>query len=376
VFACPSPEVLQKLREKTVSALISEFISPKDKMKAGTLVSLALAVTSAFAVTNVVTFRQGVNGYSGCKSVDISDQYLANPGQWAENGMSYGDGSNDWCTGHLHGRSGYGYDISPLMRFEDLNTLIPTNAGICSANLSLRLHADGTAKLMGYYLLVDWDTGVTAAGTSSAPVGWRYRKTFSVTWSALGATGSGTDVHATKTFAFPAGEGNLVDDGSSGKVYTTALDPVEVQKWVADPANNHGFRLQVDVDNVHIAVSQCQRVTGSGRTVQELPLLSVEYSTDGTCGSGSGSGSSGTSGGSSGTSGTSGTSGGSSGTSGTSGTSGGTSGTSGTSNPTANPDTANTTTTSAPTKKIGQSVTPSVFITLLSAMFAMWLKLQ
>jgi hypothetical protein len=242
--------------------------------------ALGLLASSAFAATYVATFKQGVNSYSGCKSVDISDQYLANPGQWAENGITYGDGANNWCTGRLHGRSGFGYDISPLMRFENLNDIIPTSASVVSANLSMHLHADGTAILNGYYMLVDWDTGVTDAGTSSAPVGWRYRKSFSVTWSSLGATGSGTDVHATKTFSFPGNGGTIVDDGSAGKVYTTALDPVEVQKWVSDPTNNHGFKLQVDRDNVHIGVVQCQRVLGNGATVDDLPMLTIEYSSD------------------------------------------------------------------------------------------------
>jgi len=69
--------------------------------------------------TETRTCQQGVDGYSGTKSVGISTYGgLGNVGTYNANGMSFADGLNDWCTG-IDIPSG-AYSEVWLLRFEDL----------------------------------------------------------------------------------------------------------------------------------------------------------------------------------------------------------------------------------------------------------------
>jgi hypothetical protein len=214
-----------------------------------------------------VTYQQGVNGYTGCRSVDISDLNLV-PGN---NGTTFGDGNNDWCIGKLHGRPGFGYDISPLLRFEDLN--IPTNAIVTSATLTLThvMWEIPSSRVKGRYLNVDW-TGIITdpnGGISNAPVGWE-RRMPNTPWSAPGGTGEGTDLIAGKYFYSPPDSSIMPSNGEV--TYNIPLDLSVVQNWITNPASNHGFKLQVDAINVHIYYRQPQRPD-----VLKRPKLSITY---------------------------------------------------------------------------------------------------
>jgi hypothetical protein len=290
-------------------------------MRVSNTVLASLLIGSSLVQGAVYTkvFRLGIDAYTGCKSVDISDSnFKTTVGSFGDNGFTYGDGAVDWCTGLLHGDANYGYDISPLMRFENITggNAIPVGATVIAANLTLRLMADATGIYKGYYLMKYWDASpiptTTGAGWD-ANVGWRYSNKPD-SWSSYGATGEGTDYVAGKSFSFPSDGSVLTHDGMGGKLYTSPLDVVEVQKWISDPSKNYGFKFQVDRINVHIAVTQCQRDLGSTSQRYEVdtPTLTIVFSSDQYTGgnnAGGSSGSSGTSGGSSGTSGTSGLSG-------------------------------------------------------------------
>lgn len=214
-----------------------------------------------------VSFQQGVNGYSGCHSVDISDLNFV-PGN---NGTTFGDGNNDWCIGKLHGRPGFGYDISPLLRFDNLN--IPSNAVVISASLQLThvMWEIPSSRVIGRYLKVQWYGNIndTIGGQGNAPVGWE-RRMPGMPWSAPGATGEGTDVIAGKLFYSPP-NGSIMP--SNGEVtYNIPLDLEVIQGWINNPSSNCGFIMQVDALNVHIYYRQPQRPD-----VLKRPKLTITY---------------------------------------------------------------------------------------------------
>ena len=233
-----------------------------------TIIVFFIVITSyIYSQPVTVSFQQGVNSYTGCKSVDISDLNLV-PGN---NGTTFGDGNNDWCIGKLHGRPGFGYDISPLLRFDNLN--IPTNAVVTSAVLTLThvMWEIPSSRVKGRYLNVDWTGTIndTIGGQGNAPVGWE-RRMPGTPWSTPGGTGEGTDLIANKYFFSPPDSSIMPSNGEV--TYNIPLDLSVVQNWITNPATNHGFKLQVDAINVHIYYRQPQRPD-----VLKRPKLTITY---------------------------------------------------------------------------------------------------
>jgi len=227
--------------------------------------SAAVSITISQPVT--VSFQQGVNGYTGCHSVDISDLNYA-PGN---NGTTFGDGNNDWCIGKLHGRPGFGYDISPLLRFDNLG--IPTNAVVTNAVLTIThvMWEVPSSRVIGRYLNVPWYGNIndTIGGMGNAPVGWE-RRLPNTPWSQLGALGEGTDLIANKLFYSPP-DGSIMP--SNGEVtYNIPLDLEVVQGWISNPATNNGVKMQVDAINVHIYYRPPKRPD-----VLKRPKLTITY---------------------------------------------------------------------------------------------------
>ncbi|MEO8514537.1 MAG: T9SS type A sorting domain-containing protein [Ignavibacteria bacterium] len=214
-----------------------------------------------------VTFQQGVNGYTGTRSVNISDLNLVA----GNNGTTFADGNNDWCIGKLHARPGFGYDISPLLRFENLN--IPVNAIIISATLTLThvMWEVPSSRVKGRYMNVDW-TGIVIdsnGGVGNAPVGWE-RRMPGTPWSSPGGTGEGTDLIAGKYFYSPPDSSIMPSNGEV--TYNIPLDLAVVQNWISNPVSNHGVKLQVDASSVHIYYRPPQRPD-----VPKRPKLSITY---------------------------------------------------------------------------------------------------
>lgn len=231
------------------------------------IVIIFASVHTLLAQSVNVTFQQGVNGYTGCKSVDISDLNLIS----GNNGTTFADGNNDWCIGKLHGRPGFGYDISPLLRFDNLN--IPAGAVVTAASLTLThvMWEVPSSRVIGRYLKVDWTGTVidTVGGVGNAPVGWE-RRMPGTPWGSPGATGEGTDFITGKLFYSPP-DGSIMP--SNGEVtYNIPLDLQVIQGWVNDPQSNHGFIFQVDAPNVHIYFRQPQRPD-----IPKRPKLSITY---------------------------------------------------------------------------------------------------
>lgn len=102
-------------------------------------------------------------------------------------------------------------------------------------------------------------------------LGWRYRQD-GVQWSVLGAMGEGTDLIADVNFVMPS-TGSISE--TEGPV-SVELDPSIVQMWIDNPAKNHGFKLQADIEDVHIALVQMQNKDYQG---VKTPKLTIEYTT-------------------------------------------------------------------------------------------------
>lgn len=228
------------------------------------------AIDAYSGATLTRTYQQGVNGYSGTKSVGISTYGgLGAPGQYNQNGMTFADGQNDWCTG-TNIPSG-SYSEVWLLRFEDLG--LPPTTQVVSATLSIHGYGDGSHGLYfaGRYLAKDWygATPITCAGCSDSPVGWRWANGNAAPWDAMGAAGAG-DTIAQKAFRVPA-TGEVAADGLPTE-YTTELDPAVVQQWLAGA--NHGMRILAGTDNVHMGYVQAQR---EGRPAELRPKLTIVY---------------------------------------------------------------------------------------------------
>lgn len=216
--------------------------------------------------TVTVSYQQDSNGYSGTRSLGISTYGgLGAVGQYNANGMTFGDGDNDWCMGVSI--PGGPYDEVWLLRFEALT--VPAGATVVSATLSMTaVHFESAqVAIEGRYLDQPWKADVQCAGCT-ASTGWRYRDGPSVPWSGLGASGS-SDVVAGKTFRVPT-TGFL--PSSMRTTITGELDPEVVQRWLAGA--NFGVRLVPTVSGVHVGFIQPQR---QGVMANLKPRLTITY---------------------------------------------------------------------------------------------------
>lgn len=216
------------------------------------------------------TYQQGAGGYAGTMSVGISTYGgLGNLGQYNQNGMTFADGQNDWCTG-IDIPSG-NYSEVWLLRFEDLG--IPAGKQVVSASLTINGYGDSGTGLYfsGSYLAVPWygATPITCAGCSDSPVGWRWANGSGAAWGALGASAEGTDTVAGKTFRLPE-TGDVPTDGLLTEL-TSPLDPSVVQGWI--DGTNNGLRIVAGVTGHHMGYVQAQR--DSGRPVSMRPKLTI-----------------------------------------------------------------------------------------------------
>lgn len=224
-----------------------------------------------------VTFQQGVNGYSGTKSVGISDYAgLGSPGQWNANGATFADGENDWCTG-INIPYAPAYTEYWLIRFDDLN--LPSGAQVVNAKLTIHAFAndvDGNVFLIGRYLNAAWDgnTPTSCAGCSNALVGFRYRDGSAHPWAALGASAEGSDLIENKSFRLP--ESGFFPLGHTPAVFESQLDPAVVQSWAN--GQNYGMRIVTGVTGIHVSFVQPVRDPAE-RPIGSRPLLTISYAT-------------------------------------------------------------------------------------------------
>lgn len=220
----------------------------------------------AAGATVTLTWQQDSNGYSGTRSIGISTYGgLGAVGQYNANGMTFGDGDNDWCIGLAI--PGGPYDEVWLVRFEELT--VPAGATVVSATLSMTAthFENAQVAIEGRYLDQPWKADMQCAGCTAA-TGWRYRDGPSVPWSGLGASGS-SDVLVGKTFRVPT-MGFL--PSSMRTTIKGELDPEVVQRWLSGA--NFGVRLVPTVSGVHVGFIQPQR---HGVMANLKPRLTITY---------------------------------------------------------------------------------------------------
>lgn len=202
------------------------------------------------------TYQQGSDGYESTRAADISTLNIADYNLYQ--GSTFTDGSN-WCIGDI---PSYGYSISPLVRFEDLD--LPAGAKVVAASLTLTFvdtYEEGQS-VVGHYLKEPW---ATEAGYGGTGVGWTYRQT-GVAWAEPGARGVGTDVFADHEFSYSG-----FVSGQELRL-TADLSAEIVQGWVDNPATNHGVVLTVDLLDHHTGM-----IPPRSDRADDRPMLSITY---------------------------------------------------------------------------------------------------
>ncbi len=210
----------------------------------------ALISISALHADTTFTFQNGVNGYSASKDVSINTQYADSNGG---NGILWRGDSELGCytvTG-----SG-GYTARYLLKFGSLS--IPAGSQVVSATLSMSFDYwdSGSGNITGYYLKNSWDP-------ASNRIGWLHRNG-SNDWASAGASTSGVDTVAGKSFAVPA----LRAIGN--QTVTIPLDRDQIQSWIDTPAANQGIML---VNNLNDNIVRPISTAGTQRFRPKLTIV-------------------------------------------------------------------------------------------------------
>ena len=201
------------------------------------------------------TFRSGASGYATVDDVYISSHYGGNGVTVANDNQIYA-----WTK-----TGADPYEAEALVRFNGLS--LPTNSHVTSATLTLTFENWYTGfTLRGYYLKSAWNA---AAG---GPLGWLSRDA-GVGWNTPGAKGQGTDVISGLSFS------NADWSGNGEEVKTFELDPGVVQGWIDAPASNQGVVLV----NNEASDKYLRIYTSEDPVVARRPLLTVDYTTGGSC---------------------------------------------------------------------------------------------
>lgn len=209
------------------------------------LIVCALCSCSGLALAGTVSFRTGVDGYTGTRDVGITTQGAA---VWNDfNGNTYKNGPYGVANGSYQARG--------LLRFDNLS--LPAGATLTRATLTLTVRTWVTGfKIQGYYLGSAWDP-------AASKLGWRNR-TASATWL---AEGTGT---ADRLPNPPLVLSNF--KGAGNEVRTLDLDLSVVQGWISNPASNQGLLLVNDSTDKYAAV-----LSGEDPVVGNRPLLTLSY---------------------------------------------------------------------------------------------------
>ena len=128
-----------------------------------------------------------------------------------------------------------------MLRFDNLNSIIPSGSYVQSANLSITFsNIEDVARVIGHYIRVPWFADVPNGifnGNDAVHVNWMNR-TATARWTVPGALGDGTDLVAGKSFAFPP-----CNPSFSSMRLTAPLDIGVIQSWIDDPGD---FILSLD----------------------------------------------------------------------------------------------------------------------------------
>ncbi len=184
---------------------------------------VALLFAPQLSADTAFSFQNGVNSYSGAKDISINTQYSQYNGG---NGTQWRGDPELGCYTTTGADS---YTVRYLLKFGGLS--IPPGSQVVSATLTIALDSweSGPGNITGFYLKNAWDA-------SFSQLGWLHRNATS-DWAGTGASSSGVDTVAGKSFQVPA----LRPVGAQ-KV-TIPLDASVVQAWIDSPAANQGIML-------------------------------------------------------------------------------------------------------------------------------------
>jgi len=242
------------------------------KIKIGSLIMALWAVAVMPVAADVVTFREGLNGYTGAEDTWLGNFShptvgWSNSNFGASTSLGIGDGSTT------------GTDIRrPIIRF-DVSSL-PVNAPIVSATLTLREIFDGPSSgdfAFSVYQIADanasWIEG-TGSNTGTAQTGapsWNNRAHPSTPWAgSAGLSTAGTDYLAT-----PVGSGLFTRNDNVMNSISISLTPSLIGYWRTNV--NAGLLIFSDVEangsfQHNNSFASSEDVTGSFR-----PTLTVEF---------------------------------------------------------------------------------------------------
>ncbi|HLX42492.1 MAG TPA: hypothetical protein VKR43_03620 [Bryobacteraceae bacterium] len=210
---------------------------------------VVLSAASTLHADTVLTFQNGVNGYSGAKDVSINTQYSQYNGG---NGVPW---SGDPELGCYTTTGAGSYAVRYLLKFGGLS--VPAGSTVVSATLTMSLdswNAD-SGNITGFYLNNSWDA-------ASNRLGWLHRDGYH-DWAAPGASSAGADTVAGKSFQVPA----LKPVGS--QAVTISLDRNQIQSWIDSPAMNQGIML---VNNIPGDITRPVSTVGPQKT---RPMLTI-----------------------------------------------------------------------------------------------------
>jgi Divergent InlB B-repeat domain/Bacterial Ig domain len=168
---------------------------------------------------NVVTLRQGLNGYASVVDMGMTSQSVT---PTSPRGSVYNDPIS--LTYRVEGSSGY--EARTFVRFGGLSSLAGRRVVKAELALSFVWGSSGYV-LNGKYLTVPWNP-------ASGAYGWTSR-TLTSNWAQLGSGGS--DWVTNSGFQLSGFQANNAD------VRKALLDPAIVQGWIDNPQTNNGFVL-------------------------------------------------------------------------------------------------------------------------------------
>jgi hypothetical protein len=211
--------------------------------------ALALVAGLPLPAQTVHTFQNGAGGYSSARDVSINTQYSQYNGG---NGVSWKGVPQLGC----YTTTGSGaYAVRYLLKFSDLSVLAGQQVTAASLSLTLESWNAGVGNITGLYLRNSWDPAFNN-------LGW-VRRDATQNWAAPGASAAGVDTVAGKSFQVPA----LRPVGP--QTVTIALDPGQVQSWIANPSTNQGIML---VNNIP---GEIIRLVSTVGTQSQRPKLSI-----------------------------------------------------------------------------------------------------
>jgi hypothetical protein len=213
---------------------------------------LTLVAASTLHAATTFTFRNGAGGYTGSADVSINTQYAQYNGG---NGVIWKNASPLGC----YTTTGSGsYAVRYLLKFGNLS--IPAGSQVTSASVAITFESwnAGPGSMTGFYLKNAWDPAFSQ-------IGWK-RRDASSNWASPGASSSGVDTVAGKSFQVPA----LKPVGV--QTLTIPLDAAVVQSWIDTPAANQGIML---VNNLPGDIVRILSTVGS---TNRRPVLTVVVS--------------------------------------------------------------------------------------------------